>query len=317
MDMAMQHIESAYAKINLFLDVTGRRENGYHDIAGVMHTVSLCDRVTLTVEGMHRGEICSLSGVSRGAGEITLTCTEPSLPTDRKNLAWRAAEEFFAATGFGAQKLSIHIEKHIPAAAGLAGGSTDAAAVLRGLNRMYGSPLSADGLTAAGVRIGADVPFCIVGGACITRGIGDDLTPIRALNHGALVVACAGEGISTPAAYGELDAKYGGFAEGAYTPRTEELSRMLSALVHGDVEGVASEGFNLFESVILPQHPTACGIKATMQAGGAQLALMSGSGPSVFGLFDSDDAAASVAAELTQAGIPACVCHPVAEITAV
>ncbi len=306
----MQLTENAYAKINLFLDVTGRRENGYHDIAGVMHTVSLCDRVTLTVEGMHRGEICSLSGTSRGAGEIILTCTEPSLPTDRKNLAWRAAEAFFAATGFGAEKLSIHIEKHIPAAAGLAGGSTDAAAVLRGLNRMYGSPLSADGLTEVGVRIGADVPFCIVGGACITRGIGDDLTPIRALNHGALVVACAGEGISTPAAYGALDALYGDFAEGAYTPRTEELSRMLGALARGDMNGVASEGFNLFESVILPEHSTAREIKATMKAGGARLALMSGSGPSVFGLFDSDEQAERVLDVLRAKDIPAWLCYP-------
>ncbi len=307
----MQLIENAYAKINLFLDVTGRRENGYHDIAGVMHTVSLCDRVTLTVEGAHRGEICSLSGAAHGAGAITLTCTEPSLPTDRKNLAWRAAEAFFAATGFGAERLTIHIEKHIPAAAGLAGGSTDAAAVLRGLNRLYGSPLSDDGLTAVGVRIGADVPFCIVGGACITRGIGDDLTPIRALSHGTLVVACAGEGISTPAAYGALDAMYGGFAEGAYAPRTEELARMLKALAHGDVAGVAANAFNLFESVILPEHPTARQIKATLQDSGARLAMMSGSGPSVFALFDSDEAAAQAVVRLTVDDIPAWLCHPV------
>ena len=306
----MQHIENAYAKINLFLDVTGRRENGYHDIAGVMHTVSLCDCVTLTVEGAHRGEICSLATAPRGVGEITLTCTELSLPTDRKNLAWRAAEAFFEATGIGAARLTIHIEKHIPAAAGLAGGSTDAAAVLRGLNRLYGAPLSVDGLTAVGVRIGADVPFCIVGGACITRGIGDDLTPIRALPGGTLVVACAGEGISTPAAYGALDAMYGGFAEDAYTPRAEELARMLGALARGDAAGVATEGFNLFESVILPEHSTAREIKATMQAGGARLALMSGSGPSVFGLFDSDEQAERVLDELRAKDIPAWLCHP-------
>ena len=307
----MQLTENAYAKINLFLDVTGRRENGYHDIAGVMHTVSLCDCVTLMVEGAHRGEICSLAAASRGVGEITLTCTEPSLPTDRKNLAWRAAEAFFSATGFGAEKLSIHIEKNIPAAAGLAGGSTDAAAVLRGLNRLYGAPLSADQLTAVGVRIGADVPVCIVGGACITRGIGDDLTPIRALSHGTLVVACAGEGISTPSAYGKLDAMYGGFAEGVYAPHAEGLARMLGALAHGDVAGVAVEGFNLFESVILPGHSTAREIKATMQAGGARLALMSGSGPSVFGLFDSDEQAERVLDALRAKDIPAWLCHPI------
>ena len=308
----MQLTENAYAKINLFLDITGRRENGYHDITGVMHTVSLCDYVTLSVEGAHRGDICSLSRTSRGAGEIVLTCTEPSLPTDRKNLAWRAAEAFFEATGFGADRLTIHIEKHIPAAAGLAGGSTDAAAVLRGLNRLFGSPLSSEQLTATGVRIGADVPFCIVGGACITRGIGDDLTPIRPLPHGTLVVACAGEGISTPAAYGALDASYGGFAEGAYAPRTDELSRMLRALAHGDVDDVAAEGFNLFESVILPEHATAREIKTTMQAGGARLALMSGSGPSVFGLFGTDEQARRVVDQLGTRGISAWLCHPVA-----
>ena len=125
---------SAPAKINLFLDITARRPDGYHEISGVMQSISLCDTITLEVTEPTGMYLCSLGNHTTGAKSITLTCTNPDLPADSRNLAWRAAEKFFAATGRGCSSLSIHIEKRIPAAAGMAGGSTNAAAVLVGLN---------------------------------------------------------------------------------------------------------------------------------------------------------------------------------------
>ena len=143
---------TAPAKINLFLDITARRLNGYHEIAGVMQAISLCDTVTLEVTEPTGMYLCSMGGHTAGAESITLTCTNPDLPTDNRNLAWRAAEAFFAATGRGCKNLLIHIEKNIPAAAGMAGGSTNAAAVLVGLNDLFDRPMTPDQLCEVGDR---------------------------------------------------------------------------------------------------------------------------------------------------------------------
>ncbi len=308
----MEMTINAYAKINLFLDMTGRRADGYHTISGVMQAVSLCDCVTVSIEeptGMH---LCPMGPRPGAAEEIRLTCSNPDLPTDAKNLAWRAAEAFFAATGRGCRRLLIHIDKHIPAAAGMAGGSTDAAAVLVALNRLFDHPLTDAALCDAGVKLGADVPFCIMGGTQKTEGIGEMLTPLAPLPDCDILVACAGEGVSTPAAYRALDALYGNFAPEAYSPRRAELEAQIKALAAGDIGGVCDNAFNIFESVILPQHPTATFIKETMQRHGAVLSMMSGSGPSVFGIFKSSSPALAAAeAALADAGIPAWVCRPV------
>ncbi len=312
----MELTVTANAKINLFLDITGRRPDGYHTIAGVMQAVSLCDTVTVSVTDPVDGMYLCVLGPRPGMAEtMTLTCTNPDIPTDRRNLAWRAAEAFLSATGRGCRKLAIHIDKRIPAAAGLAGGSTDAAAVLAALNRLFGSPLTPAALCEVGLTLGADVPFCIMGGAQITRGVGEALTPIPPLTNCDLVIACGGEGVSTPAAYRALDERYGNFDPAAYTPKTEELTRLCSSLRSGDPDGVCSNVFNLFESVILPERPVAREIKETLLSAGAVTALMSGSGPSVFGVFRKGDGSAQRAKEALEArGVTAYICEPVAAL---
>ena len=303
---------NAYGKINLFLDITGRRPDGYHTITGVMQAVSLADTVTLTVTEPVGKHLCVMGPRPGAAETITLTCSNPDLPTDGRNLAWRAAEAFFAATGRGCRTLEIHIEKRIPAAAGMAGGSTDAAAVLVGLNQLFDTPLTPEELCAVGVKLGADVPFCICGCAQITEGVGEVLTPITPLPECDLLVACGGEGVSTPGAYRALDELYGNFEPAAYTPHWTELEALKAALAAADLEGVCRAGVNLFETVILPERPVARSIKETMYEAGAVFAMMSGSGPSVFGVFRKGDGKAAAAkARLEAAGIPAWLCAPV------
>ncbi len=303
---------SAPAKINLFLDITGRRPDGYHTITGVMQAVSLCDTVTVEVTEPTGMYLCSMGAHSAGAETITLTCTNPDLPTDSRNLAWRAAEKFFAATGRGCKNLLIHIEKRIPAAAGMAGGSTDAAAVLVALNELFDHPLTIEALCEVGLTLGADVPFCIKGKAHITEGIGERLTPITPMPECELVVACGGEGVSTPAAYKALDTLYGNFDPAVYTPHTEGLSALKTALWQGNLTALCGSAFNLFESVVLPERPVARGIKETLLNAGAITAMMSGSGPSVFGVFPKGEGSAQRAREALEAeGIPAWICEPI------
>lgn len=290
---------NAYAKINLFLDITGRRPDGYHTIAGVMQAVSLCDLVTVSV--------CECAD---GAGErVSLTCSEPALPADSRNLGWRAAEAFLNAAGITDRAVHIRIDKHIPAAAGLAGGSTDAAAVLRVLNDLTGHPLDEASLRRVGLSLGADVPFCLAGGAQITEGVGEMLTPCTPLRGCDIVIACAGEGVSTPAAYRSLDEMYGSFDGTVYAPRADRLAAQLKALADRDLDGVGENAYNLFESAILPRHGIARGIRDTLRDAGAVCAMMSGSGPSVFGLFRRDGTAARAAELLRAQGTPVWVCE--------
>ena len=291
----------APAKINLFLDITGKRPDGYHTITGVMHTVGLYDLVTV-----------SRFPMAEGQSPITLTCTRSDLPVDRGNIGYRAAEAFLSAVGeveHPCFAVSIHIDKHIPAAAGMAGGSTDAAAVLKGLNTLWGEPLDTQALCKIGVTLGADVPFCIVGGAQVTEGIGERLTPVRSLPSCHMVVACGGEGVSTPGAYGELDRMFGDFDGRLYAPESARLTALLSALESGDMEGIASSVYNVFEYAVLPRHSVAGRLKEIMMGNGATLALMSGSGPSVFGVFFTEDGAKAALRDISQEGIPAWLCE--------
>ena len=303
----MKQTKLAYAKINLFLDIRSRREDGYHLIRSIMHAVSLHDEVSLTPRKQEAGE-----------PRIRLTCSNPAVPCDGTNLACRAAEAFFAAVGDTDTALDIHIQKNIPMAAGLAGGSTDAAAVLKGLNdwakapwpNVWAGPLSVNELCRVGLKLGADVPFCIRGGASLVGGVGEILEPCSALPHCYVVVACDGAGVSTPAAYRALDETYGNFAPGAYAAHEEKLSCLMQAMRENDLGGVGEHAFNLFESVILPHHNEARGLKEYFTEQGATLSMMSGSGPSVFGLFADREAAQRACDGLVARGVAAHLCEP-------
>lgn len=283
----------AYAKINLHLDVEGIAENGYHLVNTVMQTVSLCDDVEVAVNdtGMHSIE-CNIAGI----------------PKDSKNLAWRAADMFFEKTGlsYGAD---MNIVKRIPAAAGLAGGSADAAAVFIALNMLCGNPLTEDELCEISANLGADVPFCIAGGAKLADRFGDVLHPFFELPDCCVVVTCGREGVSTPWAYSRLDDNFGGFADGAYTPRA--ISPLEDALKVGDLKGICDNMYNIFEGVIEKERAEVGMLRGIMLESGALGAMMSGSGPSVFGIFDNADKAEAARGAISELGLEAFVCKPV------
>ncbi len=279
-----------YAKINLHLDVTGIMENGFHCVNNIMQSVSLCDTVTLKM---------------REDGIITVDCDIEGVPKNESNLAYRAARLFCerAKASVGAD---IYIEKNIPMAAGLAGGSADAAATLKGMNELCGAPLSQDELCAIGSELGSDIPFCIVGGAAFADGKGDILHPFPKMPDCIIVVACGGEGVSTPQAYRMLDQKYDSFC--SYTP--VDTSALRSAAERGDIVDIAKNTFNIFEQPVLAVRPVAAAIKKAMTDGGAIRAMMSGSGPSVFGIFDSDEAAEQAARIIAKMGVTPYICRP-------
>ena len=283
----------AYAKINLYLDVTAKRADGYHDIVSIMQTVDLYDQVSVRVCERERGGI--------------VLCCGAGLPCDGRNLAYRAAEAYFA--GEVPCKIEINIEKHIPMQAGLAGGSADCAAVLRALNAHFGR-YSESELQKIGARLGADVPFCLAGGTRITRGIGEIMQKCAPMPDCYLVIARGGEGISTPWAYGALDAGFGDFLEQGRESE-QRLARVTDAMEQGDLAKMADAMYNIFESVVLPVHEVARETKRIMLEGGAIGALMSGSGPSIVGIFADQNAACAVRDRIAQTGTAAFVCRPV------
>ena len=288
--------ERANAKINLYLNVVGRRENGYHDIVSIMQTVSLCDIVTLQYhEGTHFSVRLSASG-------------NDSMPTDCRNLAWRAVELYLGAIGQSGE-VTISIEKHIPMAAGLAGGSADAAAVLRALNALCNNRLSLSELCDLGAKLGADIPFCIVGGGALVEGIGERLTEIAPMPQCALVVACMGDGVSTPWGYGKLDELHGNFAN-LQTADDPRAARIADAMKNGAILDTCSDFYNIFEEVVPEVQPYVNKIKSVMNENGALRAMMSGSGPSVFGVFETVEAAMVACEQLKKRGANAFVCHP-------
>ncbi len=283
-------IKKAYAKINLFLDVVSRCPDGYHEVRTVMQSVSLSDDVEI--------ELCEKG--------IQITCDNDLIPTDNNNIVWKAAELFFKEAHLTDKiGVKINITKRIPVAAGLAGGSADAAAVLCGINELTGAPLSFERLLELGSTLGADIPFCIEGGTAYADAKGDKLHPLTSLENVYFVIACGGEGVSTPWAYRELDTKFDGFSKSAHTPR--DVSAFKEKLTRGDVSGV----YNVFEEAILPSRPIACEIKNILNQKGAVCTLMSGSGPSVFGIFDHVTLAEQAALDITSLGYFAEVATPV------
>lgn len=259
----------AYAKINLTLDVTGKRPNGYHDVCMVMQSIGIHDLVTVRT--------------GTGTGRIELTVSNNTLPSDRSNLAWRAAEVFLDTQQLTCDGIFIEIEKHNPIAAGLAGGSTDAAAVLVLLNELYDTKLSQQQLMELGLKLGADVPFCIAGGTMLAQGIGEQLTRLPEAPQCYVVVCKPSFAVSTPAIYKAIDS--------VEIVKHPDTPAMLDALKQNDLKAVAGQLYNVMQPVTVQDHPEIEEICAIMRDNGALNAIMSGSGPSVFGLFDSRAAA--------------------------
>ncbi len=269
-NVLQNHTVHAYAKINLSLDILGVRPDGYHEVRMIMQSLRLHDTITL--------KLC-------GAPGVFLTCNDASLPTDERNLAFRAAV-LFCTTYAVSAGIELHLEKKIPTAAGLAGGSSDAAAVLRGLNEMFGCPASDAALAALGVQLGADVPYCLTLGTALSEGIGEHLTPLPDAPDCFCLLVKPAAGASTKQVYTEYDA-LAGTVEIAHPDTTG----LLNALSAGDYSGLTSRLCNVLEPVTLRLVPEIASIKETLRSLGADGVLMSGSGPTVFGLFASKAAA--------------------------
>lgn len=267
----MNQIElKALAKINLGLDVLGRRENGYHDVRMVMQSIYLYDEVKIE---------------KTEAPGIALASNLSFLPTGEGNIAYKAAqlltEEFEIGEG-----VKITLNKHIPVAAGLAGGSSNAAAVLFGMNRMFRLGLTREELMARGVRLGADVPYCIMRGTVLAEGIGEELSVLPAMPKCTVLIAKPPVSVSTKVVYEALDAK-----EIVEHP---DIDGIIEGLKKHSLKQVAACMGNVLEDVTIPMHPVIDRIKQEMIDAGALNAMMSGSGPTVFGLFESRAAAREV-----------------------
>ena len=284
----MKKIEiKANAKINLFLDISALRKDGYHDILSIMQSVSLCDTVNIEYE-------------ESSEKKIEVKCDTQSLPADSRNLAYKAADRLLDSG-----TVKIEIKKNIFLSAGLAGGSADAAAVLVGLARLSKPDINTERLFKIGAEIGADVPFCMVGGTKLVTGIGDIHRNFAEMPETHLVIACMGEGFPTPEAYKRLDRVYNNFEN--YKPETHTIDYIKDCFSR---KLLPDRSFNIFESAVLPMRPHAEKIKKVMCECGARLALMSGSGPSVFGIFGDYESALEAVKELTQTGASAKLCEP-------
>lgn len=264
----MNQIElKALAKINLGLDVLGRRENGYHDVRMVMQSIYLYDEVKI---------------IRKETAGIEVESNLKFLPTDEGNIAYKAAallmDEFKLSGG-----VRIILRKHIPVAAGMAGGSSNAAAVLFGMNKMFRLGLSQRSLMERGVRLGADVPYCIMRGTVLAEGIGEELTRLPAMPACTILVAKPPISVSTKTVYEALDS--------GNISNHPDIDGLIRGLENGSLEEIAAHMGNVLEDVTIPMHPVIREIKEEMKAAGALNAMMSGSGPTVFGLFKSRAAA--------------------------
>ena len=260
----------AYGKINLGLDVLRRREDGYHEVRMVMQTVGLYDRIDL---------------VRKDAPGIAVETNLHYLPANENNLAWKAAsllmEEFQVKEG-----VQIRLRKFLPVAAGMAGGSSDAAAVLFGVNKMFGLGLTRCQLMERGVAIGADVPYCVLRGTALSEGIGEILTPLPPVPQCQVLIAKPAVSVSTRFVYEHLK------VDQLRPDQHPDIDGMLEAIRRGDLYGIAGCLGNALETVTIPAYPVIGQIKEQMMERGSIGCLMSGSGPTVFGLFSSPRAAA-------------------------
>lgn len=260
-------MELAPAKLNLTLDVGEKHPDGYHEIISVMTSATLQDIVTL----------------ERGVGEgISLTCSDPTLPCDETNLAYRAAQLFFDQAIVECDGMHIHLEKRIPMQAGLGGGSSDAAAVLRGLRKMYAPNMKLRELERMAIQLGSDVPYCVRGATSMVLGRGEQLIPLPDMLPCWYVLCKPMESHSTAEMYRRIDE--------IKPQRTIDSKKMAQALEDGDMQDVIRSVGNLFEEV-LPENSEIPAIRQQLTNLGARCACMSGSGSAVFGLFTDEKAA--------------------------
>lgn len=251
----------AYAKINIALDVVGKREDGYHLLKMIMQTVDLYDVIEIT----------------KTSSDIKLKCNKPYVPTDERNLAYKAAKLFKEAYEIN-DGVSINLTKNIPVSAGMAGGSTDAAGVLKLMNRLFNINASDDELRALGLKLGADVPYCINGGTALCEGIGEEITQLKPFKDKILVIIKPPFGVSTKDVYKAFD-----LSKVVFHPRTNDIIR---AMENDDIHFVANNMKNLLENVTLRKHKVIVNIKEAVRSYGALGTMMSGSGPTVFAFFD-------------------------------
>ena len=280
----------AYAKINLLLDICSKRTDGYHDLFMIMQSIGIYDTVT----------------VSRIKGRnIEISCNIEDIPLDSKNIAYKAAEAFFEAAKISKPSRGIHIDifKRIPHAAGLAGGSADGAAVIVALNKLYNKNFSEDDLCKIGAKIGADVPFCIVGGTQLAQGIGEVLTKVKPLRKCDILLAKPDFGVNTGAAFSQFD-KNG-------KSHSPDCLGMLKAVQSRDLSDISSRLENVFEQFI--EVPNRVDMKEVMRNNGALGVCMSGSGPTIFGIFDNYDNADKAAEEIKRYAKDIYICKPVSK----
>lgn len=286
--------EKAYAKINLYLDIQKKREDGFHDLFTLMQIVDFCDDVTISTNSTK-----------------TITLTMSGIPVDvpnEKNIAYIAAQKFYENLDFEANgRVDINIVKRIPVAAGLAGGSADAAAVLRGLNDLYGKPYTTEELCKLGATLGSDVPFNIVGGVQLCREKGDIMYQTYGVQHYNILIAFGGHKISTAEQYRKLDEKYNDFLD---YPLKEEFQKMHLAFATGRCSEAFGNMYNIFET-LYEDDETFNKIKRIMYENEAKVAMLSGSGPSIFGVFPDSFYARDAQEALAKEGIESYLCNPI------
>ena len=251
----------AYGKVNISLDVVGKREDGYHLLSMIMQNIDLYDEIE--VEKQECG--------------IILECNKSYVPVDNRNLAYKAAEIFKERYDI-VDGVKINIEKNIPVSAGLAGGSTDAAAVLKVMNKLFNVNATEEELMELGLKLGADIPYCIHGGTALCEGIGEIITPIKSFRDKIIVLVKPAFGVSTKEVYKNFNLE-----KVKQHPKTAEI---INAIENDDLNFVASNMKNLLENVTLRKHKILIKIKEEMNACGAINSMMSGSGPTVFAFFD-------------------------------
>ena len=277
----MKVVELAPAKLNLTLDVGAKHHDGYHDVTSVMTSAALHDMVTVE---------------SKPDGGISLSCSDATLPCDESNLAYRAAKLFFDHFGIECEGLHIHLEKHIPMQAGLGGGSSDAAAVLRALRQLYAPNMKLRELERISIQLGSDVPYCICGATTLVQGRGEQLMKLSKLPECWFVLVKPEESYSTAAMYRRIDDEQPACAI--------DTEGMLQALDAGSLPDVIDRIGNIFEYV-LPENSAVPAIRSRLTELGADAACMSGSGSAVFGLFADEQTAAAACEAMKAEGLRA------------